>query len=779
MAKELDLRVLLELADKFSAPANRVSLASKATAAAVKAAREQTRAMQNQLGQVRDLNKMQRALGTTGQELDAARRKLAELSRAQSSTGDQSKKMARQIDLARASVRKLSDKQDALKRHSSAARTALREQGVDTRHLTQAEQSLGEQINRVNKRLASQKTWLGRVSKAGDVARGMLSRTWEVMKTGAAVGVAAGAAMLPFVKTAAQFEQYQAILETVDGSQAKAKQSMAWISKFAVDTPFELDQVTQAYVRLRAYGMDPTNGLLKTLGDTSAAMGKDVMSAVEAIADAITGENERLKEFGIKASTKGNTITYTYTDKNGIQKQLQVMKNDRKAIEQGLRQIWDEKYAGAMERQSKTMGGLWSNLMDQWTRFQQMVMASGPFEKIKNQLSDLLDKINEMAANGQLQALADKVGAQMVRLIDAATIAAKKLWALGVAAFDVANRVAGMVGGWENLAIILIGLKILPTVMMLGKLGSVLWGLGATILPFVAKAAVWLGRAFMLNPIGLAITAIAGAAYLVITHWDTVKSALGAVWGWIKSAAAALADFVSPVLVKIAPAQLITESWQAIKAVLGEIWGWIKAAGAEMAAGLKWALLNMTPAGQVIAHWEQIKTGAGAVVDWLKSLPAQMMDIGRNIIDGIGRGIDEKIQGLKNKILGLADSLPDWMKRPLGIHSPSRVFAQIGDNTMAGLAMGLSRSSKAPIGSILQLNDKLKRTAAGITMVAAGASVGAMPAAAHAGTSGKIEIIQHIYAAPGQDAEAVGRGATQAAFDIINGKKAGALYDAD
>ncbi len=779
MAKELDLKVILSMTDKFTGFAKRVGITSNATARAVKAAREQVRSLEAASRNVRGLAKLEYQMRTSNSEMLTARKRVQDLKDKIDATEGPTKRLSKALAAAERKVGGMSERQKLLSQRTEATRKALKAQGINTRDLSSENERLAQKIDQVNKRLATQKTWLGRIGKAGDVAGGMINRTWGLMKTGVAAGAAAGVAMLPFVKTAAQFEQYQSILETVDGSQAKAKQSMAWISKFAVDTPFELDQVTEAYVRLRAYGMDPTNGLLKNLGDTSAAMGKDLMAAVEAIADAVTGENERLKAFGINASTKGKITTYTYTDKNGLQKQMQVMKNDRKAIEQGLRQIWGEKYAGAMQKQSKIMGGLWSNLMDQWTQFQQMVMASGPFEKIKNQLSDLLDKINEMAANGQLQALADKVGAQMVRLIDAATIAAKKLWALGVAAFDVANRVAGMVGGWENLAIILIGLKILPTVMMLGKLGSVLWGLGATILPFVAKAAVWLGRAFMLNPIGLAITAIAGAAYLVITHWDTVKSALGAVWGWIKSAAAALADFVSPVLVKIAPAQLITESWNTIKAVLGEIWGWIKAAGAEMAAGLKWALLNMTPAGQVIQHWEQIKTGAGAVVDWLKSLPAQMMDIGRNIIDGIGRGIDEKIQGLKNKILGLADSLPDWMKKPLGIHSPSRVFAQIGDYTMAGLAMGLSRSSKAPMGSILQLNDKLKRTAAGITMVAAGASVGAMPAAAHAGTSGKIEIIQHIYAAPGQDAEAVGRGATQAAFDIINGKKAGALYDAD
>ncbi|MFI9653100.1 hypothetical protein, partial [Guyparkeria halopsychrophila] len=70
-----------------------------------------------------------------------------------------------------------------------------------------------------------------------------------------------------------------------------------------------------------------------------------------------------------------------------------------------------------------------------------------------------------------LEALAERVGAQMLRLIDGAWKAGKKLWEMGQVAFDVTSRIAGLVGGWENLAFVLIGLKILPTVMMLGKLG--------------------------------------------------------------------------------------------------------------------------------------------------------------------------------------------------------------------------------------------------------------------------------------------------------------------
>ncbi len=91
---------------------------------------------------------------------------------------------------------------------------------------------------------------------------------------------------------------------------------------FRGQEPYELAEVNEAFVQLRTRGMDPTKGLLKTLGDTSAAMGQPIMQAVEAVADAVTGENERLKAFGITASktaTKSLRIhQYCWKNRHGL-----------------------------------------------------------------------------------------------------------------------------------------------------------------------------------------------------------------------------------------------------------------------------------------------------------------------------------------------------------------------------------------------------------------------------------------------------------------------------
>jgi diaminopimelate decarboxylase len=68
------------------------------------------------------------------------------------------------------------------------------------------------------------------------------------------------------------------------------------------ETPFGLAQATQGFVKMKALGLDPTRAALTSFGNTASAMGKDLNQMIEAVADASTGEFERLKEFGIKAS---------------------------------------------------------------------------------------------------------------------------------------------------------------------------------------------------------------------------------------------------------------------------------------------------------------------------------------------------------------------------------------------------------------------------------------------------------------------------------------------
>lgn len=71
-------------------------------------------------------------------------------------------------------------------------------------------------------------------------------------------------------------------------------------------------------------------------------------------------------------------------------------------------------------------------------------------------------------------------------------------------------------------------------------------------------------------------------------------------------------------------------------------------------------------------------------------------DISVRIVQGLMSGIDEKWQEFISKFQSLIDTLPQFVKDQLGIHSPSKVFESIGQNIMAGLAQGIAGNAFQP-----------------------------------------------------------------------------------
>jgi len=227
----------------------------------------------------------------------------------------------------------------------------------------------------------------------------------------AGAALAGGMAFLgkSVLDTSAKFESYAATLETIEGSAEGAEKALDWISTFAQTTPYEVDELTSAFVKLRSYGLDPLDGTMTTIGDTASAMGKGLDQAVEAWADATTGEFERLKEFGIRAKQAGEEVTFIWTE-NG-QEMRRTIKKTSADITRFLNETMGRKFAGAMVRQSKTWNGMMSNLGDSWTDFQRRIGDAGFFDVVKNKLADLLEVVGQWQSDGTIERIAGTLSA--------------------------------------------------------------------------------------------------------------------------------------------------------------------------------------------------------------------------------------------------------------------------------------------------------------------------------------------------------------------------------
>lgn len=157
-----------------------------------------------------------------------------------------------------------------------------------------------------------------------------------------------------------EFDVLNSSLKTVTGSSAAAEREMAWLKDFAKETPFGLAQATQGFVKMKALGLDPTRSALTSFGNTASAMGKDLNQMIEAVADASTGEFERLKEFGIKAKKEGDQVSLTF---QGVTTTIQ---NSAADITKYLENIGNVSFGGAMEERAKTLDGTIAALGDTW-----------------------------------------------------------------------------------------------------------------------------------------------------------------------------------------------------------------------------------------------------------------------------------------------------------------------------------------------------------------------------------------------------------------------------
>lgn len=174
----------------------------------------------------------------------------------------------------------------------------------------------------------------------------------------AGVSIAAFAGKLVSVQR--EFDVLNSALITITGSSANAEKELAWIKQFAAETPFSLTQVTQAFIKMKSLGLDASKESLTSYGNTASAMGKSLNQMIEAVADASTGEFERLKEFGIKAKQNGETVALTF---QGVTTTIQ---NNAEAITKYLTDIGNKNFFGAMEERAKTLDGAISNLGDSW-----------------------------------------------------------------------------------------------------------------------------------------------------------------------------------------------------------------------------------------------------------------------------------------------------------------------------------------------------------------------------------------------------------------------------
>lgn len=199
-----------------------------------------------------------------------------------------------------------------------------------------------------------------------------------------------------------EFDVLNSGLITATGSAENAALAFEALEEFAARTPYGLQQATEGFTKLVNLGLTPSERALESYGNTASAMGKDLMQLVEAVADATTGEFERLKEFGIKAKQQGDQVSLTF---RGVTTQIG---NNAAEIEKYLMDLGENEFAGAMALRADTLDGAIAELGDTWDGLWRAVNEMGVGDVIEDSVRTAIAALEELTAmveSGQVEAL--------------------------------------------------------------------------------------------------------------------------------------------------------------------------------------------------------------------------------------------------------------------------------------------------------------------------------------------------------------------------------------
>ncbi|WP_339860382.1 tape measure protein [Thalassospira alkalitolerans] len=439
-----------------------------------------------------------------------------------------------------------------------------------------------------------------RLTAIGTAARNVGKRFQDfgagaLTKVTAPLALVGGFALNAYGKIEQLTTSFKSMLGGADAARAMVKK----LTDFAASTPFQLEGIGQSAKQLLAFGVLQDNivPVLRNLGDIAA--GANIpLNEMAAIYGKVKAKGKAMTEELLQLSDRGIPVIDVLAKGLGKSKDqiFELASQGRISFDILKRAMQTMTAQGGiffqqMEEQSKTLFGKLSTLKDNVF----LLFAD---------LGETLDKM--FGVKDGIDVLISKV--QLLRT--------------SFVAFSESN---------PGLAKLVAFVGILAA-----AIGPLAIGIGLAASAFGVLAT---GLGLIFSPIGLVIAAFAGAAFLIIKHWDEVQSFLAKVAITIVRAWAPIGNFFSGL-------------WDGIKAGFDE--GFIQ--------GVLKVLETFNP-----AIW--ILKGANELIKALFGI--DLAKIGSEWIGGLWSGMQAKwaelVQWLSSSVTSLMDWMPDWVKERMGL----------------------------------------------------------------------------------------------------------------
>lgn len=454
-------------------------------------------------------------------------------------------------------------------------------------------------------------------------------------------------------------EGYVTNFTTMLGGSSEAANGMVGsLQNLASATPLAMSDLAGGAQTLLAFGVasDDVSGTLQRLGDISLGNADKMQSLARAYGKAtaqgkLTGETVQMM---IDAGWNPliDICDQTGESMEDVQKRMAAGSISAEELTQAVNHATDAggKFAGGMEAASKTVAGLTSTLQD----------------NVNAMLGELMQPVSDAMLSTLLPTAIDAVDQLTTAFEDE-----------GIDGF---SRVAGSLIASLSAQLVSYAPQAIPAA--LSFIGALVTGL-LSALPDLTGTAIELVGALLLGIAdqlpGIITAAMSALLGIVgkITSPESITLLIQAAMQLMLALARGLIAAI-PQLIDAVPG-IITNLVESFYAMLPEIIG----VGIEIVIALASGLVSN--AGHIIAAVPRL---VETIVRGFLANVKSYWDIGKSIVDGIRKGITEQWQRLKADVSNLFTGLVDWIKKLLGIHSPSTVFAGIGTNMAKGIGAG-------------------------------------------------------------------------------------------
>jgi phage-related protein len=535
----------------------------------------------------------------------------------------------------------------------------------------------------------------------------------------------------------AQFERYQTQFGVLLGGADAAKARLDDLAKFGASTPFELPQVVEADKILQGFGLHSEEAAKKfgfsgtqirtIAGDVASGVGVgfDEMSLLLGkFASGATGEAiSRMQELGITTREEMAGLGLEFSKSGELLSPLPESMNV-------VLKLMEGKYGGMMDAQSKTFEGMVSNAQD-WVAGTLRTLGQPIFETVKDKLQGVLTFLGSPEVQTGITNFATTLAEGIGGAIEFIT--------------PVIEGVAGTIGQFAGTIKDIAG-DIMDGFSENGILGAISNGAGRIAELFgMGREQSWAfgdGVAEVARRVGNVIQTM-GEVFAQV--FELAQSTAQRVWPTVERIIGLIGEIFSTVFGEVGTGstdmqKTVEDVWAVIEAVITVTMTVIESAIRVVLGVIKgifrgdWSDINKIVDEAISALKTLVDQGMAAVkgfiqdrfneaIDFVKGLPDQFVAFGKGIIEGIAQGIRDGAQAVKNALTDfLKRTLPAWAIELLGIASPSKVFADIGKQIPAGLAVGILGGA----GQVYDALQKVTTSAGAMTMRGAmGAGVSA------------------------------------------------------